>query len=134
MPKNDSNVRAPKGTTVSVARYISSVQSLRLPDEVLLKTKCHLLDSLAAIISGSQLKAGRLAIDFIKTQGGTPESTVWGQTYVPLQLMPLWLMGSQLMRMRQMIPTLKAVFTPGVPLFHQRWLWANDKPVRVRRY
>ena len=78
MPKNDSNVRAPKGTTVSVARYISSVQSLRLPDEVLLKTKCHLLDSLAAIISGSQLKAGRLAIDFIKTQGGTPESTVWG--------------------------------------------------------
>jgi len=49
-----------------------------LPDDVLLKTKCHLLDTLAAIISGSGLKAGKLAASFIATQGGTPEATVWG--------------------------------------------------------
>ena len=57
-----------------------------------------------------------------------------GQAYVLLQLMPLWLMESQLMRMKQMIPTLKAAFTPGVPLFRQRWLWANDKQVQVKQY
>ncbi|MDJ0994894.1 MAG: MmgE/PrpD family protein [Dinoroseobacter sp.] len=78
MPANDPGIRAPEGTTRKVADYITSVAGQVLPDEVAEKTKCHLLDSLAAVISGSRLRAGRLATGFIAGQGGTPEATVWG--------------------------------------------------------
>lgn len=78
MPKNNPSVRAPEGTTQRLASYLSAVQGQTLPDEVVIKTKCHLIDSLAAIVSGSRLKAGRLATQFIAAQGGTPEATVWG--------------------------------------------------------
>ncbi|WP_171182026.1 MmgE/PrpD family protein [Ruegeria sp. HKCCD8929] len=78
MPKNDPDVRAPEGTTQTVADYITSVAGQDLPVAVATKTKCHLLDTLAAVISGAHLKAGRLATGFIATQGGTPEATVWG--------------------------------------------------------
>ena len=61
-----------------MADYIASVAGQDLPDEVATKTKCHLLDTFAAVISGAHLKAGRLATGFIATQGGTPEATVWG--------------------------------------------------------
>jgi len=78
VPRNDPDIRSPAGTTRKIAGYIASVAYRELPDDVLLKTKCHLLDTLAAIISGSGLKAGKLAASFIATQGGTPEATVWG--------------------------------------------------------
>ncbi len=78
MPKNDPRVKAAIGTTQKIADYISSAVSRDLPEDVSTKTKCHLLDSLAAIISGSRLKAGRLACSFVAAQGGTPEATVWG--------------------------------------------------------
>lgn len=78
MPKNDPTIKAPAGTTQKIAAYINTVATQRLQDDVAIKTKCHLIDSLAAVISGSRLKAGRLATDFIATQGGTPEATVWG--------------------------------------------------------
>lgn len=78
MPKNDPKIRAPLGTSRRIAEYLNSVAAQDLSDEVAMKTKCHLLDSLAAIVSGSRLKAGKLAADFIATQGGTPEATVWG--------------------------------------------------------
>jgi len=78
MPKNDPNIRASAGTTAEIARYIASVSAQDLPEDVAIKTKCHLIDSLGAIISGSRLKAGRRAASFIATQGGTPEATVWG--------------------------------------------------------
>ena len=78
MPANNPLVKAPVGTSQKIADYISSVCSQELPDMVAIKTKSHLLDSLAAIISGSRLKAGRLATDFIATQGGTKESSIFG--------------------------------------------------------
>jgi len=76
--RNNPDIRAPAGTTRKIAGYIASVATRKLPEDVSLKTKCHLLDTLAAIISGSRLKAGKTAAGFIATQGGTPESTVWG--------------------------------------------------------
>lgn len=78
MPKNNPVIKAPPGTTQTIADYINTVAGQTLPEEVALKTKAHLLDSLAAIISGSKLKAGKLAAGFIAGQGGTPEATVWG--------------------------------------------------------
>ena len=72
------NPRVPQGTSQEIAKYIASTATQNLPADVILKTKCHIIDSLAAVISGSRLKAGALAINFIKSQGGVPEATIWG--------------------------------------------------------
>ena len=78
MPRNDPDIRAPKGTTERIAAYLTAVPTQSLPQEVATKAKCHLIDTLAAIISGTRLKAGRKATAFIAGQGGTPEASVWG--------------------------------------------------------
>jgi len=50
----------------------------RLPKEVEERAKLHLLDALAAMISGSSLVPGQRAIGYIKTLGGTKEASVLG--------------------------------------------------------
>jgi len=58
--------------------YISQARNRSLPADVLEKTKWALLDTLAAIVSGSQLLGGRAAIRFARANGGKPVSTVVG--------------------------------------------------------
>src|SRR2546427_4534025 len=60
------------------------VRALRrpLPPAVLEKTKHHLLDTLAAMLSGSRLPPGKKAISFAKTLGGTKEACVVGSRIV----------------------------------------------------
>jgi len=65
-----------------VAGYISRASKKPLPKPVVEKTKHHVLDTLAAMVSGSQLLPGRSAISYIKTQGGTPEACVAGTRIV----------------------------------------------------
>jgi len=72
-----------KATPVSplmnkVAGYIAGAPKRALPAKVQEKTKHHLLDTLAAIISGSRLYPGQKAISYIESQGGTPEALVLG--------------------------------------------------------
>ena len=59
-----------------LTQYISQVQSTELPLPVVEKAKHHILDTLAAMVSGSQLKPGRLAIAYARQQGGPPEAQV----------------------------------------------------------
>jgi hypothetical protein len=54
----------------------------KLPDEVLEKAKHLILDTLTAMISGSQLPLGRLAIKFARTYGGPRIATVVGSNVV----------------------------------------------------
>jgi 2-methylcitrate dehydratase PrpD len=58
--------------------YISQARAQALPPDVVEKTKWALLDTFAAIVSGSQLPAGRAAIRFARENGGKPVSTVIG--------------------------------------------------------
>jgi 2-methylcitrate dehydratase PrpD len=53
-----------------------------LPPEVAEKTKHHVLDTLAAMISGSRLLPGRKAISYVKTLGGVKEACVAGSGLV----------------------------------------------------
>ena len=62
--------------------YIINTRKRKLPQIVVEKTKHHILDTLSAMISGSRLKPGKLAIKFIKSQGGKTESTVIGSNIV----------------------------------------------------
>ncbi len=61
-----------------LSTYISTALDHPLPPEVAEKTKHHVLDTLAAMVSGSRLKPGTMATRFVRSQGGTPEALVVG--------------------------------------------------------
>src|SRR5437588_2658563 len=56
--------------------YMSEASGRALPDEVTEKTKQHVLDTLAAMISGSELPPGRTALQFAGAYGGKEVATV----------------------------------------------------------
>ncbi len=56
--------------------FMAQLPANPLPEDVIEKAKYHILDTLAAMVSGSQLKPGRMAIDFMSTQGGHEEATI----------------------------------------------------------
>ena len=59
-----------------VSAYVAASRFVDLPPEVLEKAKHHLLDTLAAMVSGVTMKAGKLAVAFTETQGGKDEAQV----------------------------------------------------------
>lgn len=64
--------------TERLAAYVAGALDAPLPDAVSLKTRCHILDTFAAILSGSRLKVGRLATTFAQAQGGRAEASLIG--------------------------------------------------------
>ncbi|MBI4191434.1 MAG: MmgE/PrpD family protein [Betaproteobacteria bacterium] len=65
-------------TMITLSAYIARALKISLPKDVTERAKLHLLDALAAMISGSRLLPGRRVIDYIKTLGGTKEACVVG--------------------------------------------------------
>src|SRR6266496_670614 len=65
-----------------LSAYIARALRKPLPPAVLEKTKHHLLDTFAAMLSGSRLPPGKKAISFAKTLGGTKEACVAGSRSV----------------------------------------------------
>jgi 2-methylcitrate dehydratase PrpD len=64
--------------STALSEYIAAAADRELPPEVVAKTKHHVLDTLAAILSGSRLRAGRLAATYVQRVGGAPEATLIG--------------------------------------------------------
>jgi 2-methylcitrate dehydratase PrpD len=62
--------------------YIARAPRNALPPAVVEKTKHHILDTLAAMVSGSRLLPGRKAISFVKSLGGAKEACVVGSRLV----------------------------------------------------
>ena len=69
---------AAEGGTVmdTLSSYMSQAGSLALPPIVAEQTKAHILDTLAAMISGSELPAGRQAMQFARAMGGENTATI----------------------------------------------------------
>ena len=65
-----------------VSAYIAAAGKKALPKDVTEKTKHHVLDTIAAMVSGSRLLPGEKAISYIKTLGGAKEATVIGSRFV----------------------------------------------------
>jgi 2-methylcitrate dehydratase PrpD len=61
-----------------LATYMAAAAKKPLPKDVVEKTKHHLLDTVAAMVSGSRLLPGEKAIAYAKTLGGTPQALVIG--------------------------------------------------------
>lgn len=66
------------GTMQKLSAYIAGALGKQLPKEVTERAKLHLLDTLAALVSGSRLVPGKCAIGYVKTLGGTKEAGVVG--------------------------------------------------------
>jgi 2-methylcitrate dehydratase PrpD len=71
---------SPVMTTLST--YMSAAGTRVLPAEVIEKAKRHILDTLAAMVSGSDLPPGRLAIKFARAHSGEKVATVVGSNVV----------------------------------------------------
>ncbi|MGZ8532175.1 MAG: MmgE/PrpD family protein [Candidatus Binatia bacterium] len=62
----------------SLVEYMLAARQDPLPAQVIQKGKSHLLDSLAAVVSGSTLKPGKLGLQHAREQGGREECSVLG--------------------------------------------------------
>jgi 2-methylcitrate dehydratase PrpD len=62
----------------SLVEYMLAARQAKLPAAVVQKGKSHILDSLAAIVSGSRLKPGQLGLQHARAQGGKEECSVLG--------------------------------------------------------
>ena len=61
-----------------LSAYIASALRRPLPPAVLEKTKHHILDTIAAMVSGSRLAPGKKAVAYVRTLGGVKEACVIG--------------------------------------------------------
>ena len=62
--------------TGRLAAYMVASRDRALPDRVLLDAKHRILDTVAAMVSGSALGPGVMATRFIRSQGGVPETSI----------------------------------------------------------
>jgi len=62
----------------ALAAYVAGALHRPLPPEVQEKARLQLLDTLAAMVSGSRLPPGRKAIEYIKSQGAGDQACVAG--------------------------------------------------------
>lgn len=72
------NSTSSSNITSRLAAYMVAARAQALPQDVARDARYRILDTLAAIVSGSQLKAGEMAIRYTRAQGGTQEASVFG--------------------------------------------------------
>ena len=66
----------------TLSRYMAAAKDRPLPADVLDAVKHHVLDTFAAMVSGSELPPGRAALSFAAAQAGRPVATVVGSAIV----------------------------------------------------
>lgn len=59
-----------------LSAYMAEARNRALPDNVVREAEHHILDTIAAMVSGSELLPGRMAIDFARAYGGEKVATV----------------------------------------------------------
>ncbi len=69
---------ANKTPTAALAEYMVGARTAELPDDVAARGKHHILDTFAAMVSGTTLPVGRMAMKYAALQGGGTGSTVIG--------------------------------------------------------
>lgn len=64
--------------TPDLIRYMSRAGTTPIPTDVVTKAKHHVLDTLAAMVSGTTIKPGQFALRYVEQLGGKPEALVLG--------------------------------------------------------
>ncbi len=62
--------------TAQFAAYISGALDRELPEAVVATTRLHVLDTIAAMVSGRRLRPGEIAARYVDSLGGKPVATV----------------------------------------------------------
>src|SRR5579871_835633 len=70
--------QGPSPVMSTLSEYMSAARTRALPDDVVEQAKYHLLDTIAAMISGSELPPGQAAQRYIREHGGNGTTTVVG--------------------------------------------------------
>ena len=65
-----------------LSAYIAGAPRKALPARIMERAKHHLLDTLAAMVSGAPLLPGRRAIEYVTALGGVPEACIIGTRVV----------------------------------------------------
>lgn len=79
MPKNNDQISP---LMQQLSTYIATALRRKLPPTVAERAKLHVVDTFAAMISGSRLLPGQQAIGYVKTLGGKAEAGVMGTKIV----------------------------------------------------
>jgi 2-methylcitrate dehydratase PrpD len=67
--------------TGRLARYMVAARDRALPEAVLVEARNHVLDTFAAMVSGSRMRPGMMAARYVRTLGGTAECSVVGASF-----------------------------------------------------
>lgn len=73
---------AVSAVTVALCDYVAAGADRALPPEVAARTSLHVLDTVAAMVSGARLKPGLMAARWVDSLGGRPQATVVGTAIV----------------------------------------------------
>src|SRR3984957_4121529 len=79
-PQQSTTSKSSGGVMKTLSSYMSEAANRPLPDEVVEKTKQHILDTFGAMVSGSKLLPGQRALQFAQSYGGKEISTVVAST------------------------------------------------------
>ena len=77
----------------ALVEYMLAARRVGLPAEVVQKAKSHLLDSLAAVVSGSTLKPGMLGLQHARALGGKEACSVLGSNFKTTPIMAAFANG-----------------------------------------
>jgi 2-methylcitrate dehydratase PrpD len=80
LPSVRPRAQAISPVMMTLSGYMAGAKDQPLPPDVVEKAKHHVLDTFAAMLSGSQLPPGHAALALARTQAGRPASTVAGST------------------------------------------------------
>lgn len=75
-PGQEQTSKATSSVMNPLSAYMTEAANHPLPDEITEKAKHHILDTLAAMISGSTLLPGKRALEFAQAYGGSEACTV----------------------------------------------------------
>jgi 2-methylcitrate dehydratase PrpD len=73
--------QAPVGATAQLARYMVEARDRALPGSVMIECKSHILDTFGAMVSGSRLRPGLMAVKYVRGLGGEPQASVIGANW-----------------------------------------------------
>jgi hypothetical protein len=108
-----------------LASYMSAAGRRALPDAVVLEAKNHILDTLAAAISGSELPPGIQALKFARAYGGNGRATILASDLVagPIEAA---IVNGALAPTRPTRTTAPEARIPDVRSYRRRSPWARS--------
>src|SRR5687767_1130832 len=80
LPSARLRAQAISPVMAALSNYMAAAKDRALPAAVVEKAKHHILDTFAAMLSGSELPPGRAALALARAQAGRPVATVVGST------------------------------------------------------